>query len=196
MDQNMSAALVVAAATIAAALIGLFAYRKWGRRDSASTAGAAPVVRVARGDRVVPPRRIRGDAVAVTERVAAGDYSEFDWDGRIVRVVVKDIGERRIVPESPDVPYQSVGATIHMDTGGGLVYGGPSCIHAGVNEYFVPEAGSRQEEPASVYYFHTLYGSFVFFRLIVDHVNLQAREVTLKVFFGSNRSIEDLSLAE
>jgi hypothetical protein len=53
-----------------------------------------------------------------------------------------------------------------------------------VNEYSLPTQIANEDEPRSVYSFHSDGSRVELFRVVVDHINPTAKEVTLNVVFA------------
>jgi len=117
-------------------------------------------------------------------RISAGDYQEFTWGCRTIRVEILEIKKEKFYLASLHGEKEQYGAVIKVSTGGGLVYGGSDCKEVGVNQYLVPPNDLDDEEPSSVYAYHVGKDYFDFFRIFVDHINPQTHQVTLNLFFA------------
>jgi hypothetical protein len=115
-------------------------------------------------------------------KIKVGDYKEFEWGHRLVKISVVDIVKENFETIIGN-KIENFGAELKVDTEGGLVYGGKCTKECNVNQYRVPEVVSSYEEPYSLYFFHIDKKYLRFFRVFVEHINYHAKEVTLNVFF-------------
>jgi hypothetical protein len=113
--------------------------------------------------------------------VRVGGYQDFTWSLSKIRIEVRGI-KRGIPPQRLAYGGEQDQAHIHISTGGGLVYGGEETTREGVNEFLVP-VKFHEEEPRSVFFFHTADNYCRFFRVFVDHINASTGEVTLDACF-------------
>lgn len=129
----------------------------------------------------IVPIQISGTVFQKVFVVRVGGYQDFMWSSSKIRIEVRGI-KRSTPPQRLAVGGEQDQAHVYMSTGGGLVYGGEETTREGVNEFLVPVKFS-EEEPRSVFFFHSADNYFRFFRVFVDHINASTGEVTLDACF-------------
>lgn len=107
-----------------------------------------------------------------------------------VRISITEIVKTEFNFPSEMRPMEALGAIIDVTIGGGLVFGGENCKKTGVNQYLVPLKKYNTEEPYSIYSYYVHKDFFRFFRLFIDHVNVNSRQVTLDLFFADINDIK------
>jgi hypothetical protein len=131
------------------------------------------------------PIKIEKDDFYNIIKIHAGDYRDFIDDYKKIRIEVKDIITDNF--EGFLGKNEKYGVIIHIDTGGGLVFGGEYSKRIGTNEYAIPQKATSDEEPYSIYRFYTTESYFNFLRVFVEHINPKSQEVTLNVFISTHR---------
>lgn len=130
------------------------------------------------------PIKVAGDgAVSLKARIFEGGFREFIWGSKTVRISVPRIVRENFYLSQLRSGQEASGAEVQLSMGGGLVYSGADCRETGVNQYLMPQKEFQDEEPYSVYAYHTGEKYFHFMRIYVDHVNQHSRQVTLDLVF-------------
>jgi hypothetical protein len=130
------------------------------------------------------PIEISGPYATKTFRISVGNYQDFRWESRKMRVALLDIVHHARIPDPQHVLSEADQAKVQVDNDGALVDGGEETTHVGINEFLVPQKESADESTKCVYYFYTHESGMRFFRLVVDHINPAAKEVTFNVVFA------------
>ncbi len=112
-----------------------------------------------------------------------GNYQDFTWDSRRIRISLLDIVHAKI-HDPQHFLADADQAKLHVDDGGGVLSGGEETTHVATNEFLVPQRESADEETKCVYFFYTHEDGMRFFRLLVDHINPAAKEVTFNAVFA------------
>jgi len=134
------------------------------------------------------PIKVDKDNFLTTIKITAGDYRDFLWKSRKVRITVTEIVKETFNFHSIG-KKESYGAVIYIDTGGGIVYGGEESKYVEVNKYLVPKKLFQDQEPCSIYSFYITEDYFSFFRVFIEHINPNAGQVTLSIFFTKSHEI-------
>lgn len=112
--------------------------------------------------------------------VKEGDYIDVPLKLTGYRITLK-----HILTETFELKFggQAIeGVELHINAGGGLVFGGEYAKPAGVNQWKIPLKSESQEEPYSVYSHFVHEGALSFFRCFVSHINPHSREATLSIY--------------
>jgi len=179
--------ILLGACLIAGAAFSAYTVSTVQKPAPAPQVGPAPTASSDSGTKdVTPPVQVVGTYFEKTFVVRVGAYQDFMWGGTKIRVDVREIAKQN-VPSRYGSPKEEQQATIHVDTGGGLVYGGEESTRVGVNEYRIPVATDTYEEPRAVYLFSISPSYFRFLCFRADHINPTTNEVTLKASFVSSQ---------
>lgn len=111
--------------------------------------------------------------------LSIGDYYDLKTKHRTIRITFKDIIESDFNSGLIAV-NKELAARLHINMGGGVVFGGKETIQHDTNEYLVPvKLLDAAEEPRSVYYFYTSEIQSVFFRVFLEHLNAHSKQAEL-----------------
>ena len=130
------------------------------------------------------PIEISSEYTARSFRLTPGAYQDFKWGLESVRIELIELTQAKIPNDMHFEPYAVDQAIIHVNYGGGIVYGGEQTSKVDINKYSVPEQIANEDEPRSIHFFRTHEKFLRFFRLVVNHINPTSKEVTLNAVFA------------
>ncbi len=133
------------------------------------------------------PVEVAGEYFEKKFILKVGGYQDFMWRGTRVRIDVKEISKQTIPRRHAFIADEQEQATIRVNNGGGLVYGGEEASFVDVNVYRVPAIRESFSEPRTIYFFQLSPYFYHFFCLWVDHINPTTNEVTLNAAFAFHR---------
>lgn len=126
-------------------------------------------------------KKVTIERAYLTKRIGAGDYFDLARDKtRKIRVTISSIDTIVDKTSISNDDANIIAATMKIDLGGSILYGGERTEMVGVNTFRIPQVkGDEAKSGVFSFYNTNEYTSFV--RILVEHINKHTAEVDINI---------------